>query len=38
MEEYKDILDLWVDEAEGAKFWLSICDDLKNRGVENILF
>lgn len=37
MEGYKDILGLWVDEAEGAKFWLSICNDLKNRGVKEIL-
>lgn len=29
MEGYKDILGLWVDEAEGAKFWLGICNDLK---------
>ena len=37
MEGYKDILVLWVDEAEGAKFWLGICNDLKNRGVKEIL-
>ena len=37
MEGYKDILGIWVDEAEGAKFWLSICNDLKNRGVKEIL-
>ena len=37
MEEYKDILGIWVDEAEGAKFWLGICNDLKNRGVKEIL-
>ena len=37
MEVYKDILGLWVDEAEGAKFWLGICNDLKNRGVKEIL-
>ena len=37
MEGYKDNLGLWVDEAEGAKFWLSICNDLKNRGVKEIL-
>ena len=36
MEGYKDILGLWVDEAEGAKFWLGICNDLKNRGVKEI--
>ena len=37
MEGYKDILGLWVYEAEGAKFWLGICNDLKNRGVKEIL-
>ena len=37
MEGYKDILGLWVDEAEGAKFWLGICNDLKNSGVKEIL-
>ena len=37
MEGYKDILGLWVDEAEGAKFWLGICNDLKNRSVKEIL-
>jgi transposase-like protein len=34
----KDILGMWVGEgAEGAKFWLTICNELKNRGVEDIL-
>ena len=37
LEGYKDILGIWVDEAEGAKFWLSICNDLKNRGGKKIL-
>ena len=37
LEGYKDILGILVDEAEGAKFWLSICNDLKNRGVKKIL-
>ena len=37
MDGYKDILGIWVDEAEGAKFWLSICNDIKNRGVKEIL-
>ena len=37
LEGYKDILGIWVDETEGAKFWLSICNDLKNRGVKKIL-
>ncbi|AKN33214.1 transposase [Clostridium carboxidivorans P7] len=34
---YKDILGIWVGEQEGAKFWLSVCNDLKNRGVKDIL-
>lgn len=37
MNGYKDILGIWVGEAEGAKFWLSVCNDLKNRGVKKIL-
>ena len=37
MEGYKDILGIWVGEAEGAKFWLGVCNDLKNRGVRDIL-
>ena len=37
MDGYKDILGIWVDEAEGAKFWFGICNDLKNRGVKEIL-
>ena len=37
LEGYKDILGIWIDEAEGAKFWLSICNDLKNHEVKKIL-
>jgi putative transposase len=36
-EGHKDILGIWIGENEGAKFWLSVCNDLKNRGVEDIL-
>lgn len=36
-EGYKDILGIWVGEKEGAKFWLKVCNELKNRGVEDIL-
>jgi putative transposase len=34
---YKDILGIWIGEQEGAKFWLSVCNDLKNRGVRDII-
>jgi putative transposase len=37
MEDHKDILGIWIGESEGAKFWLSVCNDLKNRGVEDVL-
>jgi len=37
MEGEKELLGLWVGEAEGAKFWLSVLTELKNRGVQDIL-
>jgi transposase-like protein len=37
MKGHKDILGIWVGEQEGAKFWISVCNDLKNRGVKDIL-
>lgn len=37
MKGYKDILGIWVGEQEGAKFWLTVCNDLKNRGVKDII-
>ena len=36
-EGYKDILGIWIGENEGAKFWLKVCSELKNRGVQDIL-
>jgi putative transposase len=36
-EGHKELLGLWVGEAEGAKFWLSILTELKNRGLEDVL-
>ncbi|MCK9879109.1 IS256 family transposase [Frankia sp. Ag45/Mut15] len=37
-EGTRDILGLWVgDGGEGAKFWLQVCTEMKNRGVEDIL-
>ncbi|EKS00291.1 transposase, mutator-like family protein [Leptospira mayottensis 200901122] len=33
----KEILGIWVERTEGAKFWLQILTDLKNRGVEDTL-
>jgi|SRR5690554_44689 len=33
----KDILGIWIGENESASFWLGVCNDLKNRGVQDIL-
>jgi len=33
----KDLIGLYLSETEGAKFWLSVLTDLKQRGVEDIL-
>jgi len=36
-EGRKEVLGLWLAENEGAKFWLSVLTELKNRGVQDIL-
>ena len=33
----KDILGLWIENTEGAKFWMRVFNDLKTRGVNDIL-
>ncbi|MCD1259292.1 IS256 family transposase [Paenibacillus athensensis] len=33
----KDVLGMWIGENESAKFWLGVLNDLKNRGVQDIL-
>src|ERR1700720_4148361 len=33
----KEILGLWLEQNEGAKFWLRVMNELKNRGVEDVL-
>src|ERR1700728_4488372 len=37
IEGRKQILGLWLEANEGAKFWLKVITELKNRGVEDIL-
>ncbi len=36
LEGRKDVLGLWTNASEGAKFWLQILTELKNRGVQDI--
>lgn len=33
----KDILGIWIEQTEGAKFWLKVMTELKNRGVNDVL-
>lgn len=37
MHGHKDVLGIWIGEHESASFWLGVCNDLRNRGVEDIL-
>ena len=34
---YKEVIGIYVSESEGARFWLNVLTDLKNRGVKDIL-
>jgi putative transposase len=36
-EGQKELLGIWISQNEGAKFWLNVLTELKNRGVEDIL-
>ena len=36
LEGRKELLGLWLGENEGAKFWLSVLTDMKNRGLRDI--
>ena len=38
VEGYKDILSITVGANETSKFWLGMLNDLKNRGVKDVLF
>jgi putative transposase len=33
----KDVLGLWIQQSEGAKFWLAVMNELRHRGLEDIL-
>lgn len=37
LKGYKNLLGLWIGETESAKFWLSVLNDLKARGVQDVL-
>jgi putative transposase len=37
MDGVKHVLGIWVQAAEGARFWAGVCADLANRGVRDVL-
>ncbi|WP_367377493.1 IS256 family transposase [Enterococcus gilvus] len=37
IEGYKNVLGIWIGESESSKFWLMVLNELKNRGVQDIL-
>ncbi|AND17223.1 transposase [Rathayibacter tritici] len=37
MDGIKHVLGIWVQQAEGAKFWASVCAELAHRGVRDVL-
>ena len=37
MEGKKEILGIWISDNESASFWTTVCNELKNRGVQDIL-
>lgn len=37
MDGIKHVLGIWIQHAEGAKFWASVCAELANRGVRDVL-
>ena len=34
----KDVLGIWIGDSEGKHYWMQIFDEIKNRGVEDVLF
>lgn len=38
LEGHKELLGMWVSPNEGAKFWLNVLTELRNRGIQDILF
>lgn len=37
LDGYKEVLGIWIGANESSKFWLSVLNDLKNRGIEDVL-
>ena len=33
----KEVLGLWIEQTEGARFWLKVMNELKSRGLRDVL-
>lgn len=38
VDGYKEILGMWIEKSESSSFWSNVFEDLKERGVEDILY
>lgn len=38
LDGHKDVLGIWIGETEGKHYWMQIFDEIKARGVEDVLF
>lgn len=37
LDGFKDVLGIWIGENESSKFWLGVLNDMKNRGIKDVL-
>jgi transposase-like protein len=37
LDGQKELLGMWIERNEGSKFWMGILNELKNRGVQDVL-
>lgn len=38
VEGHREVLGFWIEQTEGAQFWLGVLTELKNRGLEDVFF
>ncbi|MBL4747656.1 MAG: transposase [Magnetovibrio sp.] len=36
IEGHKEVLGLWIEQTEGAKFWLRVMNEIRNRGLHDV--
>ena len=34
---HKEVLGIWIEQTEGAKFWLRVMTEIRNRGIHDVL-